>query len=157
MNFTQPITESTTEVPSEALIDMPYLTYSILASIILFLIEHICRVNDFCLRPTYLLDIMTDILRSIFTTVGTIFAQISSFIRWLHCKEMLDTLFDILTSIWNFTTSPFYLLKGYIEKACSYGFGGYTVYIGSVVLALLFTFIYYRYEWLYELVASYCS
>lgn len=114
-----------------------------LIGIIVFLFEHIGRINDFLFRPTYFINELYEMCKTLFTKFGVIFAQMSSWlyqlkeILYLKLEELAVTFFQLCKSIFELLITPLYFCKGYLDTVKTYLTDGYLIYIGSFFLFLL--------------------
>lgn len=108
-----------------------------------FLFEHIGRVNNFLYRPTYAIDSLYEICKTLFTKLGIIFAQLSSWlyqlkeILYLQLEELFITSQELFTSLLSLLITPFYFTKGYLDTVMTYLADGYLIYFGSMVLIII--------------------
>lgn len=102
----------------------------------LVIVEHVCRVNQFTYAPSQLISDVTVPVRRFFETVGQYFAWVSSFFIRLHLEEFVYSFQNVCNSLFNFCTSPFYSIYGYLVESLSYT-SPVVIYTGSGVLVVM--------------------
>lgn len=114
------------------------------ALVLIFLVEHVGRLNGLIYRPSYFLTFVATWCQDFYHYCGKIFALISSFYDWLNFKEIYHSLQDLLIPIWNVITSPFYLLKGYGETMHTYRFP-ILIALGSLTIVVILLWLFKNY------------
>lgn len=78
--------------------------------------EHTARINNWAVRPSAGLTWAAEKAVLGFTTLGVWIARLSSFYTYLHVHEVFHTLGALIKPVWRLTTSPFWIIKGYVER-----------------------------------------
>ena len=119
----------------------PNINYSFAFSVTvigLFVWEHIGRLKNWSIRPSVPLQFTSDQLSNLFNWSGKQFAILSSFLTFINLDETKKTLYDLVKPILGIIVSPYYFIKGYIDKAITYDFKTWQIYLGS---ACIFFFV----------------
>lgn len=103
---------------------------------ILFLWEHIARLNNIKVRPSVGIDRLTTKSKIVFTEIGRMIAKISSFFTYIDITDLLDTLSILAYSLLELISSPLGIVKGYILVAFSY-YNPLTYILGSMTLVTI--------------------
>src|SRR2546430_2481488 len=85
-----------------------------------FIWEHCGRVNDVNFRPSIGMSYAGEKSIELFTTFGSLFAKLSSYLHWIKFDEFFITVKDLLTPGFNLITSPIYFFHGYVKTALNY-------------------------------------
>jgi hypothetical protein len=98
-------------------------------------------------RFTSFFNYLAILCRRFFTTVGMIFAKVSSYLTWIDLNEFGQTVYELCSSIVNFIMSWTYVCNGY-EMALRVYHNPALVQIGSgILIACIGLAFYYKYEW----------
>lgn len=108
--------------------------FSLFVSI--FTWEHIGRLYDVNVRPTFILDSITTVAIDVWEFCGRCFAYVSSFIYHLKLKEVAITFKDIGCSSLNFFFAPMFFLEGYFEIAKTY-LNVDIIVVGSAIIVVV--------------------
>lgn len=111
-----------------------------LSLVALFGWEHSCRMRNVAIRPTVGINYVTKQLRFGFKFIGECLAHVSSFLTLLDFSEMKKTGSDMVNSGLNFSTSFFYILKGYYDQAKTYTGDRILVYLGTFLLLVSYRY-----------------
>lgn len=120
--------------------------------LVLFFWEHFFRLNNISFRPTVLLNFVNSYLRVFFNAIGRFGAHISSYLTILNFPEVTKTLRGITNSLFDFFTSGFDFVKGYVTTATTEYVGNTSlIYLGSILLAGAIVYKLYRfYKYTYQ-------
>ena len=100
-----------------------------------FLWEHFFRLNDLSFRPTVGINFLNTYSRSLFTFIGELMAHASSYLVRLNFPEVMKTSSDLANSLFDFFTSGYHVIKGYLATATTqYVSNTGLIYLGSFLL-----------------------
>lgn len=103
-----------------------YADYAFLATgttlLTTFFIEHIMRVNNCSpkYRPSYYIQYLAYKGRTIAYNIGKQIAYLSSFYKYLHLEEMVETAMILGKSGFNLVYVPVYTVIGYFDTIQTY-------------------------------------
>ena len=99
--------------------------------------EHIARINRLSTRPSVALTRLAHWCTSLFEWCGRGLAHLSSFYEYIYeylrLEEIGKTLYALLVPLWRTLTSPFWMVKGYVETMNLYDHP-YLISLGSATL-----------------------
>jgi len=93
----------------------------LLSSVVtLFFWEHFARINNFNIKPTYFINILTKISRKIWYNFGKLYGFVGKCYEYLYLDEIFITLDSFVKSIKDLLFSISYFRKGfdYIIEKC---------------------------------------
>jgi hypothetical protein len=131
----------------------------VLGSVVIgtFFWEHFGRVQNVNFRPSVGMTYAGEKAVEAFTSLGALFAKLSSYLHWIKFDEFFITVKDLLTSGFKLITSPVHLFHGYVKTALSYVKGPVMIYGGSFLLCGTFAYLIYRYHKSIPVVNRICS
>lgn len=112
---------------------------------VVFVWEHIGRQYQTMLRPSVALEFVSTKSQELFRFLGTQWAKLSSYLTWINLEELQVTIKDLAKPTVELIGSPLQALKGYYEKAITYQYGPWQIYLGSFLLCGIFGYLMYNY------------
>lgn len=101
------------------------------------LVEHVGRICDIQLRPSYFLEIVATYAIDMFSFIGTQFARLSSFILHIQIEGLMITIRDFLIPLIDIITSPIWMVDGYIRQVWTYSYNSWQIYFGSMIIIII--------------------
>ena len=135
------------------------MTKTILLLLLALLVwEHTGRQYGTAFKPSVMIEFTGSKSRDFFYFMGTLYAQISSYLTWIDLEELKITVIDLVKPLWKLLESPFEALRGYYETACTYELGPWQIYLGSFLLLCVFGYMMHKYcknneyvPWLFDI------
>jgi hypothetical protein len=119
-------------------------------TIIVFLltttVEYTLENSDAWYKPSSLLTEVAGKFNTLFTTLGTWFAKLCSFLTYIKLGKFIDAGYRILQPLIDISFSWANFFDGYFAQAKFY-VDYYKIYIGTVVLVGLVLYLAYRFDW----------
>ena len=102
--------------------------------ITIFGLEHLAKMAHWRIKPSYLLNQLVPRARTLFETIGRMFAHLSRFYHFLGVDQLLETLCDLVMPILQLMLSPSYFVKGYVYVLESLKKHPFITILGSLTL-----------------------
>lgn len=106
----------------------------------LIVLEHGARVSHLEWRPSVGLTYLGDQAIVVFTNIGKLLANISSFYTWINLDELWRTIQDLFVPLVRLCSSPLYTIKGYLSVMVQYKYP-ILIGLGSCTLVGLVLFV----------------
>lgn len=112
---------------------------------VLFIIEHIARINNSNKKPSIIFNHVATNLMIFFNMIGAQIARLSSFLTYIKFYELGKTFLDLFTPIFTIIISPIYIIKGYFDAIVSKYNHSNIVIIGTIIIIGFIICSWYRY------------
>lgn len=122
-----------------------YIIYPLCFFFSIFFWQYTAKRNDWFLKPTYIIDLVTEQLVNFYTFLGKIAVWISSFYTFFDFKDLRETFNELCDSILNLLFSWTSFISSYVTNMNFYDHP-YLITLGSVTLIGLLLYLVYRFR-----------
>lgn len=111
---------------------------------IVFLWEHFGQIYQIDHIPTFLIGNCTEPFQQLCRNIGGWVSRFSSYLYHMQLKRVVQTLWNLIMVIGEFSLAPVWSIKGYIEVAYQEYSSPYTIYTGTILLIIAFGTLLYK-------------
>lgn len=115
---------------------------------VLFGWEHYARTSKKEMKPSVAFNWLAIKSKAGFNWIGTWLAKLSSFYTYINLTEFLLTAVDFFKPLFSLFWSPWQVIKGYITTATSYANSTVLIWLGSMTLLCVLSYVWFYYDYL---------